>query len=67
MENCIKKAHKTSSAQRVANRHYQNQYRQNHPERIRANNLRYYARQLIAAGYTVTEPVQAATAGRLAL
>lgn len=52
---------------RAANRRHQNTYRQNHPERVRANNLRYYARQLIAAGYTVTEPTQAAPAGRLAV
>jgi type II secretory pathway component PulL len=51
-------------AQRAANRHYQKVYRQRSPEKKRANNLRYYARQLVAAGYTVTAP---AAAGRVAV
>lgn len=48
--------------QRAANRHYQTVYRQKSPEKKRANDLRYYARQLTAAGYIVTEP---AAAGRV--
>lgn len=49
-------------AQRAANRHYQTVYRQRSPEKKRANDLRYYARQLVAAGYTVTEPATAGNA-----
>lgn len=47
--------------QRAYNRKYAANYRRNSPDKRRANDLRYYVRQLIAAGYTVTEPVQAAT------
>lgn len=50
---------------RLENRTKQARYRQNSPEKRRANNLRYYARQLVAAGYTVTDP--AAATGRLAV
>ena len=53
---------KRREIQRTANRHYQTLYRQRSPEKKRANNLRYYARQLIAAGYIVMDP---ATAGRV--
>lgn len=41
---------------REHNRRYAANYRRNSPEKCRANELRYYARRLIAAGYTVTEP-----------
>lgn len=51
-------------AQRAANRHYQRIYRQHSPEKKHANDLRYYARKLIAAGYTVTAP---AATGRVAV
>lgn len=50
--------------QRAYNRRYAANYRRNSPEKKRANDLRYYVRQLIAAGYTVTEP---AAAGRAAV
>ena len=42
--------------QRAYNRKYAANYRRNSPEKKRANDLRYYVRQLIAAGYTVTAP-----------
>ena len=42
--------------QRQAARKRATDYRQKSPEKKRANDLRYYARQLVAAGYTVTEP-----------
>lgn len=48
--------------QRLDNRTKQARYRQNSPDKRRANNLRYYIRQLTAAGYTVTDP---AAAGRV--
>jgi hypothetical protein len=47
---------------RAYNRRYAANYRRNSPEKRRANELRYYARRLIAAGYTVTEPAAKATA-----
>ena len=47
--------------QRAYNRKYAANYRRNSPDKRRANDLRYYVRQLIAAGYTVTEPAPAAT------
>lgn len=50
--------------QRAYNRKYAANYRRNSPEKKRANDLRYYAKQLVAAGYTVTAP---ATAGRMAV
>lgn len=43
--------------QRAYNRRYAENYRRNSPEKRRANDLRYYVRKLVAAGYTVTEPV----------
>lgn len=48
--------------QRAYNRKYAATYRRNSPEKRRANNLRYYVRQLIAAGYTVTEPAASSRA-----
>ena len=51
--------------QRLENRTKQARYRKNSPEKRRNNDLRYYARQLIAAGYTVTDP--AAATRRLAV
>lgn len=42
--------------QRMENRHKQERYRTNSPDKRRANDLRYYARQLTAAGYTVVDP-----------
>lgn len=50
--------------QRAYNRKYAANYRRNSPEKKRANDLRYYAKQLVAAGYTVTAP---AAAGRMAV
>ena len=55
---------KPNDTQRAYNRQYAANYRRNSPEKRRANDLRYYVRQLIAAGYTVTAP---ATSGRQAV
>ena len=55
--------------QRAYKRKYQDTYRRNSPDKKRANDLRYYVRQLVAAGYIVTEPgyivTEPATPGRV--
>lgn len=53
--------------QRAYNRKYAQAYRERNPEKKRANDLRYYARKLIAAGYIVQEPTTTGTPARLAI